>query len=73
MTAAIFRFLFRPCGVLAGTDSRSSQRYHRSRHAVTPALVELESRLAPAIDMAMFTIGNPANTPDPATGHGAVA
>ncbi len=73
MTAAIFRFLFRPCGVLAGTDSRSSQRYHRSRHAVTPALVELESRLAPAIDMAMVTIGNPANTPDPATGHGAVA
>ena len=73
MTAASFHFLLRPFGFFAGTDSLGTQGFDRSRRAAPPALVELESRLAPAIDMAMVTIGNPGNAPDPATGHGAVA
>ena len=56
-----------------GLQSCGVRRRSRTVAATKPALLELESRLVPAIDTAMVPIDNPGNAPDPATGHGSVS
>jgi len=73
MYLARYRSFLQGIVPLFGLQSFGVKSRSRKVQNSKPGLVELESRLAPAIDMAMVTIGNPNNAPDPATGHGSVS